>query len=101
MQFLIQFTVAAEYTNCFFCRGVTFAQRVSCYDSKQSDGKAPVMLELWGMQSTPSLPSVPGPLGPGLIAPHRVQSMGQKELSSVLMLNGILFWFGFMAYQAL
>ena len=28
------------------------------YDTKQSDGEAPVMLELWGMQSTHSLPSL-------------------------------------------
>ena len=25
-------------------------------DTKQSDGEVPVMLELWGMQSTSSLP---------------------------------------------
>ena len=30
--------------------------------TKQSFGEAPVMLEFWGMQSTPSLPSLPGPL---------------------------------------
>ena len=27
------------------------------YDTKQSDGEVPVMLEFWAMQSTPSLPS--------------------------------------------
>ena len=27
---------------------------VSGHDSKQSDSEAPVMLELWGMQNTPS-----------------------------------------------
>ena len=32
------------------------------YDTKQSDGEVPVRLELWGMQSTPSLPLLPGPL---------------------------------------
>ena len=42
------------------------------YDTKQSDGEVPVMLELWGMQSTPSLPSLPGPLCPGVVAPDRV-----------------------------
>ena len=26
------------------------------YDTKQSDGEVPVMLELWGMRCTPSLP---------------------------------------------
>ena len=34
------------------------------YDTKQSDSKVPVILELWGMRSTPSLPSLPGPLWP-------------------------------------
>ena len=41
------------------------------------------MLELWGMQSTPSLP---GPLWPGVVAPDKVLSMGQIELT-VFMLN--------------
>ena len=38
-------------------------------NTKQSDGKALVMLELWGMRSTPSLPSLPGPLWPRVVAP--------------------------------
>ena len=29
------------------------------------------MLELWGMRSTPSLPSLPGPLCPGVVAPDK------------------------------
>ena len=36
---------AVEYTDC-----------TSGYDTKQSDGKVSLILELWGMQSTPSLP---------------------------------------------
>ena len=48
------------------------------------------MLELWGMQSTPSLPLLPGPLWPEVVAPIRVLSMGQIELNSVLMINGIV-----------
>ena len=31
--------------------------------------EVPVMLELWGMQSTPLLPTLPGPLWPGVIVP--------------------------------
>ena len=46
------------------------------YDTKQSDGKVPAVLELWGMRSTPSLPSLPGPLWPGVVAPDRALSMG-------------------------
>ena len=31
------------------------------------------MLGLWGMQSTPSLPLLPGPLWPRLVAPDRTK----------------------------
>ena len=53
-----------------------------------TDDEVPVML--WGMQSTPSLPSLPGPLWWGVVAPDRVLSMGQIELNCVLILNWIL-----------
>ena len=36
------------------------------YDTKQSDGDAPMMLELWGMWSTLLLLLLPGPLWPGV-----------------------------------
>ena len=49
------------------------------YDTKQSDGEVPVMLGLWGIQSTPSLPLLPGPLWPGVVAPDRALSIGQIE----------------------
>ena len=45
------------------------------------------MLELWGMQSTPLLPSLPGPLCPEVVVPDKVLSIGQMELYYVLMLN--------------
>ena len=57
------------------------------YDIKQSDSEIPVMLELWWIQSTPSLPSLPGPHLPRVVGPDRVLSMVQIELTSVLMLN--------------
>ena len=38
------------------------------------------MLELWVMWSTPSLPSLPGPLWPVVVEPDKVQSMGQIKL---------------------
>ena len=41
------------------------------YDTKQSD----VILVLWGMRSTPSFPSLPGPLLFGVVAPDTVLSM--------------------------
>ena len=37
------------------CRGVRLSQWVSWYDTKQSDGEAPVMLEFGRMRSTPLL----------------------------------------------
>ena len=40
-------------------------------DTKQSDDEDPVILELWGMQSNLSLPSLPGPLKPGAVAPNK------------------------------
>ena len=40
------------------------------------------MLELWGMQiTTSSLPSLPVPLWPGVVAPDRELSIGKKELN--------------------
>ena len=38
------------------------------------------MLELWKMQSTPSLPSLTDPLWLRVVALERVLSMGQIEL---------------------
>ena len=53
------------------------------YDIKQSDGEAPVMLELWGMWSTLSLPSLPSTFWPGVVAPDRVLSMRQIILFNI------------------
>ena len=36
-----------------------------------------VMLKLWGMRSTPLLPSLPGSFWTGVVSPDRVLSMGQ------------------------
>ena len=41
------------------------------------------MLELWEMQDTPSLPLLPGPLWPGIVAPDRFLSMSQIELFDI------------------
>ena len=45
------------------------------------------MLELWAMQSTPSLSSLPGSFFPAVVAPEKVLSLGQIEINSVLRLN--------------
>ena len=60
---------------------------LSGYDTKQSDGKVPAMLELWGMRSTPSLPLRPGPLWPGVVAPDKGPIYGLNRTNSILMLN--------------
>ena len=49
------------------------------YDTKQSDGEAPVILSIWGMQSNPPLPLLPGSLWPRVVAPDRALPMGQIE----------------------
>ena len=54
----------AEYTNCISAKGQESLNECPEYGIKQSVGEAPVMLGLWGMQSTPSLPSLPGSLWP-------------------------------------
>ena len=70
------------------CRGIRPPHiRVPRYKTKQSDAEAPVMLELWVMRSTHSLPSLPDPLYPGLVAPDRVLSTGQIELNWDLFRN--------------
>ena len=53
------------------------------YDSKQFDGEASVIIELWGLLSTPLLPSLPGHLHPRAVVPVRVLCMGQLELSNI------------------
>ena len=80
---------AIEYTYCISAEGKEPPLLNEChaYDTKQSDYEVPVMVKLWGMWSTPSLPSLPGPLWPGMITPERILYIGQIELYCVLMLN--------------
>ena len=63
------------------------------YDTKQSDGDAPVMLEIWGVWSTPLLPSLPGRLWPGVVARERFLSMVQMKFN-----RGFLSLLGFFLY---
>ena len=72
------------------CKGVrplTHSNECPENDTKQSDGESPVMLELWGMWSTPFLLSLLLPLWPRVVTPKRVLSMGQIKLNCVLRLN--------------
>ena len=66
---------AVEYTVCTSAEGNP-PNECPVYDTKQSDGEVPAVRELWGMRSTPSLPSLPGPLWLGVVAPDRALSMG-------------------------
>ena len=58
------------------CRRVGPPNENPGFDTNQSDGEVPVMLELGGMRSTPLLPSLPVPLWPGMVAHDRALSMG-------------------------
>ena len=64
------------------CKGARLPAPNECpvFDIKQSDGTAPVMLELWGMQSTLSLSLFPGLLWPRVVAPDKVLSRCEIEL---------------------
>ena len=42
------------------------------------------MLELWGIWSTPTLPLLPGPLWPRVVAPERALSTSEIELTEYL-----------------
>ena len=56
-------------------------------DTKQSEDEVPVMMELWGMRCTSSLPSLPCSLWLRLVAPDMVHYMGRIELKCVFTLN--------------
>ena len=67
---------AVEYTDPLQ-RGKTPApNEFHGYDTKHSNSEVPVMLELWGMRRTPTLPLLPGPLWTGIVAPDRALSIG-------------------------
>ena len=83
---IAQSTGTIEYPDCFSNPNPNTNQCLG-YDTKQSDGNVQVLLELWGMQNTPSLPSLPDPHWPGVVTPDRVLSLGQIRLNTLLMLN--------------
>ena len=85
---LAQLVGVVEYTDCFSAEGKT-PNECPGYDTKQSDNEVQVMLELWGMQRTPSLPSFPRPLRPNVVAPDKSATYG---------LNRIKPWFEFTVF---
>ena len=72
-----------EYTDYTSAEGENPPNESPGYDTKQSDGEAPV-LELWEMRRTTSLPLLPGPLWVRMVAPDRALSMGWIELTAYL-----------------
>ena len=64
------------------CRGVRPPNECPECDTKQSDGEVLAMLELWGMRSTPSLPSLSGPLWPGVVVPDKGPIYGLNRTKS-------------------
>ena len=59
---MAQMAGAIEYTDCISAEGYDSSNKCPRYDTKQSDDETSVMPKLWGMQSSPSLPSLPGAL---------------------------------------
>ena len=55
-------------------------------DTKQSNGEVPVMLGLWGMRSILSLPLLPGPLWPRVVAPD-IYGLNKTKLHTYAKLN--------------
>ena len=76
------FSLCCRIHQLLLCRGVrSIPNQCPRYDTKQSDGEVPVMLELWGMWITPLMPLPPGLLWPGVVAPDRFLSIGQIEVN--------------------
>ena len=73
--------MSVEYTDCF--------NECLVYDNKQSDVKISVILKVWKMQNTHSLPSFLCPFCPWVIAHEKALCLGQIELNCVLILNWI------------
>ena len=55
---MAQSAEAVEYTDCNSAEEYDSPNKSPGYDTKQSDCEASVILELWGMWSIPSLPSL-------------------------------------------
>ena len=78
--FLILFSFAALLAGAV---GVRNPNEWPKYNTKQFDGEVLTMLELWEMQSTPSLPLFPGSLWPRAVALDWVLSVDQIELFDI------------------
>ena len=73
---------AVVYTNCITAERQDPTYECPGYNIKQSIREA-LVLELWGIRSILSLPSLPGPLWLEVVAPDRVLSMDRIELFDI------------------
>ena len=62
--YFAKLTGAVEYTDCISAERQDPLNECPGYDTKQSDGEAPVMLELWAMRNTPHCHRPLGHSGP-------------------------------------
>ena len=82
---LAQSAGAAEHTDCISEEEKDSPNKCPRYDTKKSDGKASLIVNLWGIRSTTLLPILFGSLWPRVKAPDRILSRGQIELNCVLL----------------
>ena len=76
---VVQLVGVVEYTDRFSAEGYDSPNECPGYNIKQSDEEVQVKLDLWGMQSIPSLLSLPGLLWARMVAADKVLSIGQME----------------------
>ena len=80
---MAQLAGTVEYPDCFSVYGYDSPNACPVCDTIRSDEETPVVLELSGMRSTYSLPSLSGPFWPGVVAHDRILSIGQVELFDI------------------
>ena len=73
--YLAQSAGVVEYIDCTSAEGHPTNEGLG-YGTKRYDREAPVVLELWGMQSALSMPLLSSSLWPRVVAPDRALSMG-------------------------
>ena len=81
--YMAQSAEGVGYIDNLFAKSKISPNKCPGYDIKQSDGEAPVMLELWVMWSTSLLLSLPGPIWFTVVALDRVLPIGQIELFDI------------------
>ena len=84
---LAQSAGAVEYTDCTSAEVKNPTNERPGYGTKQSDDEVPVMLERWGMQSTPLLPLLPGPIWSGVVEPDKCPMYGLNRTKPCFLHN--------------